>query len=316
MTEEKFEMLLINLNENAVTNEWQINDQMISDESQAIYNYKGLKEIQVQLLVSDTLGCQNSTSQLIKFNKSGLPKANPILSCKNQPVIIKPSNGKYFLFYDQSELKHPIYKGSAFNLGHLKVDQEIYITSIDQFLESDPISVNITIDSLEAIFEIEPLLNLSSANQVSLTNQSLASDHWDWIVDGIHYGALPDTSWIFERPGHHEIGLLVSNQQCVDTLFQDLEVVEILGLENEPKNTLVIYPNPTRGHLWIKNDQFKHRKIEVFLINYQGEKVWSSEFYYGSKPIVLDISNLNTGLYLIGIRNSKNVEQHKVLLIK
>ncbi|MEI6506843.1 MAG: T9SS type A sorting domain-containing protein [Bacteroidota bacterium] len=75
------------------------------------------------------------------------------------------------------------------------------------------------------------------------------------------------------------------------------------------KSSLVLYPNPTSGELFINsvNDQVKN----ISVMNITGQVV--AQYSDSSKVIKMDISNLNSGLYFVQVRENDQVSTMKLL---
>ena len=76
------------------------------------------------------------------------------------------------------------------------------------------------------------------------------------------------------------------------------------GTENILKNNLIMYPNPVKSYLFIKNTE-NIKNITVSNITGQNIMMFENN---GSAEIKLNINNLKTGIYLITFRNSENLQ--------
>lgn len=85
-----------------------------------------------------------------------------------------------------------------------------------------------------------------------------------------------------------------------------IKVSNNIGIEEIQETTLDIYPNPTKGELTISGDGICNIKI----FNILGRKVRDVEFL-GSDKVVIDISDLSDGIYLIMVNDIAMCKFHK-----
>jgi len=101
--------------------------------------------------------------------------------------------------------------------------------------------------------------------------------------------------------GTHAIVYSVLNSNgCYSRDTSYIEVTNINSL-NDLTNNIHIYPNPTSSRINIlANDQFQY-----VLISQDGKEILNGSFYLG--PNQLDLTYLNTGLYLLKMINNHSV---------
>lgn len=74
-----------------------------------------------------------------------------------------------------------------------------------------------------------------------------------------------------------------------------------LGIQEEIW-TMQMYPNPTEGNLFLHFDQVQdYRKVEI--MDLAGKIVAVCEFNAVNDQVVIDLSSLNTGMYLLNVKN-------------
>jgi hypothetical protein len=82
--------------------------------------------------------------------------------------------------------------------------------------------------------------------------------------------------------------------------------------ENEVKNNVIIYPNPTNGYSIIKTNKiYEH----FCLFNILGQEIKLFELKTTSDGYMLDISNLDSGIYFLNSIDEENVK-HSFKIIK
>lgn len=90
----------------------------------------------------------------------------------------------------------------------------------------------------------------------------------------------------------------------------------VLSIEDLQLNNIVMYPNPATQEVSIAFDSSFIDNLEVTITNSLGQTLQSAnETSNGSNVISLNVSNLNTGLYFVTIKNG-NQSTTKKLLVK
>jgi hypothetical protein len=71
-------------------------------------------------------------------------------------------------------------------------------------------------------------------------------------------------------------------------------------------NRIKIYPNPTTGVIYVELD----KAFDAVVYNYQGQVVMREYDNNGQ----IDLSELNTGVYFVEIREGNNIKIEKVVV--
>ena len=90
---------------------------------------------------------------------------------------------------------------------------------------------------------------------------------------------------------------------------------ENFNLENEEEtlfDNFKIFPNPSSGFVFI--EQSKNRKLNVNIFSLTGQSIKS--FLLTEKKNYLNIDNIKSGIYLIQIKDEKELIQTKKLILK
>ncbi|WP_397447705.1 chondroitinase-B domain-containing protein [Polaribacter sp. R77954] len=75
---------------------------------------------------------------------------------------------------------------------------------------------------------------------------------------------------------------------------------------------IAIYPNPTKGLLYVKN--MKTSIIGVKLYNLNGRKIIEEQFFNPKQTASLDVSFLNNGVYFLSINDGNNIFSKKIII--
>lgn len=107
--------------------------------------------------------------------------------------------------------------------------------------------------------------------------------------------------------------LFIKNDTLYNVYFSDyrepitLENAETLGTDNPENKILVIYPNPTKDHINIKN---KNYKIETFSLYDLGGRIIKT---FSGKETKLDLSNLPSSTYILNIKTPEGAQSFKII---
>ena len=94
-----------------------------------------------------------------------------------------------------------------------------------------------------------------------------------------------------------------------NTTFSFSQIIEINGQKNNTIEGLTIYPNPvSNGKLYITTSKNLSKAIEIFDV--LGKKLYHTKLTGSS----LDISRLNTGVYIIKITENNTTVTRKLVV--
>lgn len=86
-----------------------------------------------------------------------------------------------------------------------------------------------------------------------------------------------------------------------------LESTETLGTDNPENKILVIYPNPTKDYINIKNNNYR---IETFNLYDLGGRILKT---FSGKETQLDLSNLPSSTYILNIKTTEGHQNFKII---
>jgi hypothetical protein len=108
-----------------------------------------------------------------------------------------------------------------------------------------------------------------------------------------------------------------ANQGSSDDRSDQVEAFDIdpscssgLGLNENKTTQIQVYPNPGNGKLTVKNTSSEIQRIE--LVDLSGKAVYSKEIESNGYEVVLDISNLKKGLYLMKVHTQNGFQTARV----
>lgn len=115
---------------------------------------------------------------------------------------------------------------------------------------------------------------------------------------------------VVEESGVYPIKLWVENSCGRDSVFFNLHILATATEELETLSTLYLYPNPTKGSLWMVTEQLELPAL-INIYDWTGRLVWTHQMTSGSKSpfeMVLDQIGVSTGAYLFELRQA-NISQ-------
>jgi len=171
----------------------------------------------------------------------------------------------------------------------------------------------ITVDeSYKITFDVRGNENIPISEATILINdEELTTDEQGIAVISLFNGVYP---YIVSKTGYVEIDTVLTVCDELQTIVINMEYLNIN--ENIFLNA-VIYPNPTTGELRIDNRELRIENVEMFDV--YGRKLISDIRYpiseIGQSEIIINISNLQMGIYFLRISTEKGTTTKKIIKI-
>ena len=102
-----------------------------------------------------------------------------------------------------------------------------------------------------------------------------------------------------------------------DTTSQQIFVnVNGIGIDEEAAQSVLMYPNPTTGLVYINGAVAQGKEVEMRVLNYLGQEVFNTsvDAANGSFEHTFDLSNMSSGTYLVEIRTATGIVQRPVVV--
>ncbi|CAN5523193.1 hypothetical protein BH23BAC1_BH23BAC1_19750 [soil metagenome] len=283
---------------NSTRNEWYINGIKISEAPEIIVDYSQYENIDLKFYSWNPENCQDSVIRNIEIKKSASPVLEKAVSCNGKPAIVAPGNGINFYFYEDPMMQKLLHKGSNYITSSLT---KVYVTGVDNFLESDPLEVKIFNQDFNADFSFEPqILNLSVSNTVTFTDISESGSKWHWNFGNGLIQNIKDPVQNFDTPGEYLISLIVDNDQgCQDTITKTLMVVNITSIPGQEIkiSALDIYPNPFSHEFSLSFTNVSGPKINIEVVDALGKIILEKEILKEEDVIKLNLEGCPSGVY-------------------
>jgi PKD repeat protein len=306
-----------NLSTNSLKNKWYVNGEFKGDNINLLIDVTSYQEVNIKLMSWNPEDCLDELSVNIIKRKSDTPIIGNAISCNGKQAVIKPSNGRSFYFYEDEGLTKLLYKGESFNT---VTHERIFITGVDNFIESDPVEVLVNYQDFYPDFSLQPeILNLSYSQQVSFIDLSEGNLKWSWDFGNGESQHVKNPVQFYNEPGEYTVTLLVENQNgCTESVTKTLLVVNINGVEDlsDLAPILEVYPNPAQNSLFLSLQHFNNQRINIKISDQLNRPVYLRAIQYESQPLEVDISTLSTGLYHLQIETPDKLFYKKIIIRK
>lgn len=288
--------LLVHANVNPATRaDWTIEGSTYSGRSVS-HQWSGAPDLQVKLTVMDTItGCAADVIDSFARAAASAPVVQDTLVCADVPLNLSPDGEGPFIYYADASKNQIIRKGAELISAGLTGDTVIYVTSIAELLESEPVPWPITVEVFHDTIAAQPeMLLLSEARGVALNAVSDLGVNWIWSVNNSFFESIRSPVLFFDSAGTYQIRLESTNDSgCKSIATLLYQVAEVTSLaDNAP--TIKLYPNPTLGVIHVSS-HIAIASVEVFTAG--GELIASR--HIGARDFVLDASTWSSGAYLL-----------------
>lgn len=174
-------------------------------------------------------------------------------------------------------------------------------------------------EEIDSIFVAnEPSANFSyaiSEDTVEFTNTSsivtgTLSSVWDFGSAGS--SSAFDVTVVFPSNGSYDVQLIVTSLSgCSDTITQTIFIT--VGMEEQETLHLSMYPNPSKGLLFIDNIAHKE-PINITIMEMTGKLVHTDRLGIGQNKIVLD--HLSPGHYVVKFSTAEAMRMEQLFIVK
>jgi hypothetical protein len=142
-----------------------------------------------------------------------------------------------------------------------------------------------------------------------------SSYHYTWnvkngnIIDGINTNAVT-IQWADK--GTCLLSAAISNNHGCYNAYTDSVKFRTFSSgirEESEKSGVIVYPNPVTDKLIIESGE----NVQYELINVEGKVIRSSSSQHYENPVILDLSDLSAGYYLLTVSSASHVDKVKVI---
>ncbi|MFA4853596.1 MAG: T9SS type A sorting domain-containing protein [Bacteroidales bacterium] len=153
----------------------------------------------------------------------------------------------------------------------------------------------------------------------TITGTYIADSSYQYILIGNFFdNSHTDTSYIFGTwcQSYYFIDDICVSIDSLTCVIPDGPNVcdsgEYIYETNLTKESIIIYPNPTKGNIFIEQPQLQSANIKIY--NLFGQLIFEKNFI--QKNLEIDLSSYPVGVYLIQLMQSGQVFNKKIILIK
>ena len=285
---------------------WHFGDGNQSTEISPTHSYNLMGNYTIDLKVTgEVSNCMDTINKtIVAYRSSYKPQVEDIFACHDTTIVITPTGGSNFEFYQQEDKSNLLGSGSSLTLTNIQSDQTIYVLTTDSVFDSPLVPIQIEYSAIEAIFEI-------SSNQVNtfiadtLFVSATTGNEWFWDFGNGKTATDQNSFVIYESADEYTITLTIHDTLgCSASSSQTITAIseEPNWTDDELKEALQIFPNPNKGNFNILFSSNNYQEFNVVLISSIGQEVLKENFTRNDGTLIpVDIQFLQNGLYLLQI---------------
>ena len=311
---------------------WYVDNVYVSGTPEFVYDFSAAHaagaSVRVVLEYTQNRGeltCTYRLSEEVRLAPSPVPNFSAVRLCRGESTVLQPTNGTLFYFYQDEQRDSLIHKGPTLELNEVTESQTYYVTNMSGFLESDPVAVQIKLNSFADFSMSADTLYLSETNEAvfeAFAKGSSEAVSWQWdLGDGEVSHRAQRVTQHYDSTGTYQIRLLAQTAEgCTNTVTRTLVVERVTGLrKDQEEEAFRLYPNPTSGEVRLENRFWLQKNISLRLLTIQGQEVARRDTFYHASPLSVDLHQmasapLTGGLYLLQVRREGRVLVRKVYL--
>jgi len=130
---------------------------------------------------------------------------------------------------------------------------------------------------------------------------------WQW-VDLSNLGEVDSLAFGLSSSDVGDYGMNTPAYFCVDNIYME-NVTSSTGIQNTDNLSVEVYPNPTKGQIFIQSHSGETLQVAVYSVS---GKIVHQQSNYSSEELI-DISGYPDGVYIIRVRNNKEVVTRKII---
>jgi PKD repeat protein len=164
--------------------------------------------------------------KFVEINRSPKPVVADVQTCRGGRVMITPTPGQTFKFYQKQQdgTLQPLSAGRELEVENVINDTTFFVTNADSLYESEPVPVKVRV--FEASFQAnKDSLSLHDKDILQLTNQTTGAVRWTWDFGDGTTSTEANPSHAYAKEGQYNLILITQNMQgCTDTLVRVIRV--------------------------------------------------------------------------------------------
>ncbi|PKR81292.1 hypothetical protein CW751_05585, partial [Brumimicrobium salinarum] len=150
---------------------------------------------------------------------------------------------------------------------------------------------------------------------VTLVNETITADltgaNYQWVDCNDDFTAITgETSEEFTAAENGRYAVIIDDGNCVDTsICVEINTVNLKQFKKDFE--IQIYPNPTKGPLFIQLENYGDTSFELSLVDALGKIIHNEVF--SSEEVKLDLSALRKGVYFVRLNSNNQVKVYRVV---
>ncbi|MDW3195193.1 MAG: S8 family serine peptidase [Cytophagales bacterium] len=259
----------------------------------------GFSQLDVTLSITSGFGCSGTAREMVELVPAPLPEFTPpAIICRGDQVIVEPSNGTYFGFFDSADPEGTFMKAESIILDSLIQPVDLRIFGIDGGVPGDTLQVLLSPNAFEFLIIANPdTLYLDQDRSVDFSLDTMVFSP-QWFLNDELAELLETPIFSFDTAGVYQIHVIAQDEDgCVHKASMDYLVFAEtpIVLHTDLEFMISIFPNPVQAELVIDVPSEINR---AYIFDLKGTLVL--EFDESDRvPAKLDVSFLETGVYVI-----------------
>jgi len=162
-----------------------------------------------------------------------------------------------------------------------------------------------------------PLFSYAATGlNVEFINESVNATSYVWNF-GVENSVSGEVNPSFEylQSGQYNVQLVVSNGRCEASYSQIINLTDDY-IEELNGKLLFVYPNPTNGKIAIQLENKNAMKIDFYVVDIMGREVYPKTVSQIVGQLEVDLSILESGIYILNTSIDQKIQQYKIVIKK
>ncbi|MCS7074132.1 MAG: T9SS type A sorting domain-containing protein, partial [Bacteroidia bacterium] len=155
---------------------------------------------------------------------------------------------------------------------------------------------------------------LHLGDTLTFRDSTLTANSWNWNF-GNGFGNLQQSgSYIYPDTGTYRVQLTVSNGYCSDSVVRTIRVIEAVSTDPLLKQQILLYPNPTKGMLYLEPKVAFDNTMRLKILTITGQTLNETEILPGwQERMQLDM-NYPAGMYFLQLQTPNGHQTWKIVI--
>lgn len=252
---------------------------------------------------------ENHFLEIIRDDVS--PISGPSFVCTNDTITIEVTTpAHYKLCWDVQDGEIVAMQGNSIQVVYHELGQQTI--RVRQFTEIDAYNGEAVLNFEVREGQEVDFTYTENGETVSFTPMPTGFTNYNWSFgDGNYAGSMAPTH-TYNSPGTYDVTLITTSSNGCKAEKKHTIYIQELALESEEFSDLTLFPNPTRGGVFLKSEVELQEAI-VFSVN--GKEL--KRIKLSGKDNLINLSDLQSGIYLVKLMDSHgNYKISKIVLDK